>query len=286
MTNKISVITVTFNAAATLETTILSVIGQSYPDIEYVIIDGDSSDGTKEIIRKYKSALGHYISEKDSGIYDAMNKGIKASSGDWIIFLGADDVFYNNNIVSKIFSSDSVNGYDFIYGDVIFKSGYKIIGGSRDYIKLIDRNIVHQAIFYKKKIFDKLCVFNLKYKILADYELNLRIFRNPSFKKLYIPEVITLFNNKGLSNTTIDELFFKDQLEYLIHEEKISPKSPSLQQYYFYYGIARVFRNDWFNGLKNLYRSVTSGNRKFYFFLLAGKFFLSKIGIGGKIKVC
>ena len=285
MINKISVITVTFNAAATLENTILSVIHQSYPNVEYVIIDGDSSDGTKQIIKKYEPFLGNYISEKDNGIYDAMNKGIKACTGDWIIFLGADDVFYNNTIVHKIFNTYSINEYDFVYGDVIFKIGGKIIGGPKNYNQLIDCNIVHQAIFYKKDVFHNLQTFNLKYKILADYELNLRIFRNSSLKKLYIPEVITLFNNKGISNTTIDELFFKDQLNYLISEQKISSNSPLLQQYYFYYGFAKIFKNEWLSGWGNLLHALTSGRRKFYFFLMSGKLLLTKMGIGKKITV-
>ena len=120
MNDKISVITVTYNAVATLEATILSVIRQSYSNLEYLIVDGDSSDGTKEIIKKYQSALGYYISEKDKGIYDAMNKGIKACTGEWIIFLGADDVFYNNDTINKIFNKYDVEKSDFIYGDVIF----------------------------------------------------------------------------------------------------------------------------------------------------------------------
>ncbi len=283
---KITVITVSYNAAPTILQTIKGVFSQTYSNLEYIIIDGKSTDGTIEIIKKFQNKLGYWISEKDNGIYDAMNKGIKACTGNWIIFLGADDVFYNNNIVNKIFNTYKVTEYDFIYGDVIFKSNGKIIGGDRNYGKLIDRNIVHQSIFYKKQIFGKLQTFNLKYKILADYELNLRIFKDFSLKKLYIPEVISLFNNKGLSNVIIDELFFKDQLNYLICEEKMPSNSPLLQKYYFYYGFSRVFKGEWLSGLKNVFHALTSGKRKFYFFLLTGKFLLSKIGIGKKIKVC
>ena len=286
ITPKISVITVTFNAAATLEKTILSVISQSYPNLEYLIVDGDSSDGTKEIITKYRSELGHYISEKDKGIYDAMNKGIKACTGEWIIFLGADDVFNSNNTINEIFNKYDVKQLDFIYGDVIFKSNGKIIGGTRNYHQLIERNIVHQSIFYRSEIFYKLQMYNLKYKILADYELNLRIFKDHSLKKLYISETVTLFNNKGLSNVTLDELFFKDQLKNFIVEDKISSHSPLLQQYYFYYGFSKIFKNEWIVGIKDVFRALTSGKRKFYFFLLTGKLVLSKMGIGKKMRVC
>ena len=283
---KISVITVVFNAAATILQTAEAVFKQTYPNLEYIIIDGGSTDGTLEIIKKIEPKLAYWVSEKDNGIYDAMNKGITASNGDWIIFIGADDVFYNNEVLSKIFieTIDKPHSIDFIYGDVLLKSKKKIFGGSRTYDELISRNINHQSRFYRKNIFSKTGSFNLKYKILADYELNLRIFRDQLLIKKYVPEVVTLYNNRGISYRVIDGNFYEDQLINFISIEKISPKDYRLQTYFFFYGFAHFFLGKRIKGLKIIVYSLSFGNRKFYYFLVGIKYLLSFFGFGEKIK--
>ena len=282
--DKITVVTVTYNAADTLENTILSVTNQSYHNLEFIIIDGESTDGTVEIIRKYQHRIAYWTSEKDNGIYDAMNKGIKAGTGDWIIFLGADDVFYNDEVLSKIFINNNGDGIDFIYGDVILKSKGKVYGGNRNYDQLIESNINHQSVFYNKTIFDKMGLFNLKYPILADFELNLHIFREPSLIKKYIPQVITIYNDKGLSNDVIDGNFFKDQLEYFLRIDKLSSKDHRLQPYFFYHGFAQFLTKKRMEGLKNIFYAMMFGKRKFYYFLVSGKYVLSFFKIGKKIR--
>jgi glycosyltransferase involved in cell wall biosynthesis len=277
--DKITVITVTYNATATLEKTIQGVIKQTYPHREYIIIDGGSTDGTLEIISKYQNNLAFWISEKDNGIYDAMNKGIRASTGDWIIFLGADDVFHNEDVLSNIFIKNEVDSLDLIYGDVILKSKNKIFGGSRTYDELISRNVNHQSIFYRKTIFEKTGLYNLKYKILSDYGLNLRIFRDPSFRKKYIPGVITLYNDKGLSNQVIDGNFYEDQLKYFLEVDRLSIKDPRLQKYFFFYGFAQFIKKGRIAGLKKILYSLSFGKRKFYYFLVSVKYFLSLMGV-------
>lgn len=281
---KITVITVAYNAAATITQTINSVFNQTYSNLEYIIIDGKSSDGTVEIIKKFQYKLGYCISEKDQGIYDAMNKGIKASTGDWIIFLGADDVFYNKEVLTNIFINNKVDSIDFMYGNVILKSKGKVYGGGKSYHELIARNINHQSVFYNKIVFDKMGFFNLKYPILADFELNLRIFRDPTITKKYIPQVITIYNDKGISNNIIDGNFFKDQLEYFLMIDKISPKDRRLQPYFFYYGFAEFLNKKRIEGLKNIIYALTFGKRKFYYFLVSGKYALSFLKIGKKIR--
>lgn len=284
MPDKVSVITVTYNAFATLENTILSVIHQSYPNFEYIIIDGGSTDGTVEIIKRYATKLAYWISEQDDGIYHAMNKGISASTGEWIIFLGADDIFYNEGILGKIFTGKDLASVDLLYGNVILKSRGTVFGGSRTYAQLIEKNVNHQSIFYRKSLLEKTGAFNLKYKILADYELNLRIFRDPGFKKEFVPEIITLYNDKGLSNQVIDGNFYQDQLEYFINIDNIPAKDDRLQTYFFFYGFARFIKNDIFAGLKIIIYSLTFGKRKFYYFLVSIKYFLSLLGFGRKIR--
>ena len=121
-TPKISIVTVTYNCISTVERTIRNVLGQTYPNIEYIVIDGASTDGTKEVIEKYADRLAYWVSEPDKGIYDAMNKGIKVATGEWINFMNAGDLFANADTIEKVFS-DKVYGNEVgvIYGDFILK---------------------------------------------------------------------------------------------------------------------------------------------------------------------
>jgi glycosyltransferase involved in cell wall biosynthesis len=280
----VSIIVVVYNAADSLEETIISVLEQDYPNKELVIIDGGSSDESLNIIKKYEHNISYWISEPDKGIYDAMNKGIYASSGKWIFFLGADDIFYSSNTLSEIFKKEEAN-IDFLYGNVQLKNSNKILGGERDYNKLLQFNIPHQAIFYKKTIFNKFGPYNIAYKILADYDLNLKIFRDASVLKQYTPAIVTVFDNKGVSNYTIDSAFFKDQLIYLRKKENLSAWDYRLQQYYFYYGFSLLMSGRLFNGINNIVRGILTGKRKIYFFLVASKFFASMLKIGKRIKL-
>ncbi|MEO6329139.1 MAG: glycosyltransferase family 2 protein [Ginsengibacter sp.] len=284
MDDKISIITVTYNAAATLEDTILSIIKQTYPNYEYIIVDGGSTDNTLEIIKKYQHKLAHWVSEKDSGIYEAMNKGIKASNGKWLIFLGADDVLYTNEVLNDIFLNNETDSIDFLYGDVIMKSKGTVFGGKWSYYKLVNRNINHQCIFYNRTIFEEQGFYNTKYKILADYEFNLRIFRKPYFKKKYIPQVVSVYNNRGISNQVLDEDFYVDQLEYFINTEKLSPGDYRLQTYFFFYGFTQLLKHKRATGFKNILHAIIFGRRKFFYCFFCVKYFFSLLGFGKKIR--
>lgn len=167
----ISVVTVAYNAVATIERTILSVINQTYPNIEYIIIDGGSTDGTVDIIKKYKDKIAYWVSEPDKGIYDAMNKGISVATGEWINFMNAGDCFYNNDVVKNILIERISLKTHVIYGDNIrlYNSGKKEYHHAYS-INVINRKIVgcHQSIFVsllnKKDVY-----FNTDYKLCADY---------------------------------------------------------------------------------------------------------------------
>lgn len=284
--DKVSIITVTYNASATLEHTIKSVLAQSYPLVEYIIIDGKSTDATIEIVRKYQKNIPYWISEKDNGIYDAMNKGIAAASGDWLFFLGADDVFCNNDVLQEIFGSGNTGTADMIYGNVRLKSSNALYGGSRTYYELIGKNINHQSIFYRKPVFDKVGLFDLSYPVLADYDMNMRIFRQDYLVKQYIPIDVTIFNDKGgASNIIIDDKFFRDKLEYFTAIEKRPANDPMLQQYYFYTGFITLFRGRQVKGLYNCLRAFTSGPRKFFYILVFIKLALAWFGVGKKMKI-
>ena len=118
----ISIITISYNAVKDIENTILSVLNQTYPNIEYIIIDGGSTDGTLDIIKKYQDKITYWVSEPDKGIYDAMNKGTLKATGEWLNFMNAGDTFYNEQVLENVFRDNNWENTDVIYGDVIYIS--------------------------------------------------------------------------------------------------------------------------------------------------------------------
>lgn len=170
----LSIITVSYNAVSTIETTIQSVVKQTYPSIEYIIIDGGSTDGTIDVINKYSKAIRYWISEPDKGIYDAMNKGIEKAMGDYFFFLG-DDQLISPTIISSIFT-ENIKDYSLIYGNVIYTSGNVFYSKFTNKL-LIHNTIHHQAAFYNRILFDNFR-YTTNFKLLSDYELNIRIYIN------------------------------------------------------------------------------------------------------------
>jgi glycosyltransferase involved in cell wall biosynthesis len=208
----ISVITVVYNGSKTCEKTIKSVINQTYDNVEYIIIDGGSTDGTLDIIEKYEDKIDYWISEKDSGIYDAMNKGIKVANGDWIYFLGADDILFD--VLDDLFKELDIEK-NAVYGDAYVPKQHKLYNGKFTKFKLFFNNICHQAIFYNKKVFQNR-QFDLKYKFLSDYAFNISIFDEKKFK--YVPIMIANYNDiDGRSSRIYDLNFKSDKLSLIKH---------------------------------------------------------------------
>jgi glycosyltransferase involved in cell wall biosynthesis len=177
----ITIITVVYNDVNSIEETILTVINQTYKNIEYIIIDGGSNDGTTDIIKKYEDRISYWSSEIDKGIYDAMNKGINKSNGEWIIFINAKDSFYSNDILSKInFNLE----YDVIYGktNIIYEHGNYILS-PRSVKYLLKRMIFcHQSVFVKRRLL-LLYPFDLEYQVASDYNLFYTLYtKNHYFK--------------------------------------------------------------------------------------------------------
>lgn len=205
----VSIITVVFNGEKYLEQTIQSVIAQNYDNVEYIIIDGGSNDGTVDIIKKYEDKIDCWISERDEGIYDAMNKGIDVASGDWINFMNAGDGFYDSEILKKIFLNKDLENYDVIYGDV------NNIYDSYSYIKKALRidNIkygmafCHQSSFVSKKLYQQ-NKFNKHYSICADYNFFLNIY-NYKYKFKQIPIIIANFQCDGISSNQEYKLLYE-----------------------------------------------------------------------------
>lgn len=214
MIPKITIITVVYNCASTLEETIVSIINQDFDNFEFIIIDGGSTDGTIDVINKFKDKITYWVSEPDKGIYDAMNKGIKLAKGDFVYFLGGDDLLYSNYVLNKI-SSRLIDKNKIYYGNVLFKTRNVIYDGKFNLLKIATRNISHQSIFYPREIFEKYS-FDTKYIIFADYELNLKLYGNSSYSFDYMPITVALFNDEGVSGSNVLDLYFeKDRLEII-----------------------------------------------------------------------
>ncbi len=174
---KITIITVCYNSAATLEKSILSVAGQTYKNIEYIIVDGNSKDETIAIIKKYEDKITKWISEPDQGLYDAMNKGIAMATGDLIGILNSDDTFYSNTVLSAIAAFHTQNSIDASVGNIVqHKEDGKVVRVySAKYWKPEKLKMgfmpPHPSIFFKRELFDTLGNYELGYTIGADYEL-------------------------------------------------------------------------------------------------------------------
>ncbi len=216
---KVSVITACLNSEKCLEVTIKSVVAQTYPNIEYIVIDGQSVDGTVEIIRKYKDYISCWISEKDRGISDAFNKGFALSKGEWLAYLNAGDAYCNNQAIGNLM--EDAKEYDIVYGGI--KSFHKNNRHPHYYypkdvngdIYWLNNAIPHQTSITSRKVFEKIGMFDDKIKFSMDYDHFLRAYMN-GFRFKAIKETITQINNSGVSAA-----FWKEQLgEFLLIQKK------------------------------------------------------------------
>jgi glycosyltransferase involved in cell wall biosynthesis len=194
---KITIITVVYNSVNLIEGTINSVIQQDYENKEFIIIDGLSSDGTVEIIKKYNDIINIWKSEKDNGIYDAMNKALQYVTGDWIIFMNSGDQFINNHVLKELALNKS---YDMYFGATKVKSN-ELNDIIRYPLKInkIWRGMIccHQSIVFNSIIF-KNYIFNLKYLISADFDLVYKLIQNDS-KIKYVDNIISIYLDEGFS---------------------------------------------------------------------------------------
>ena len=218
---KISIITVTYNSRDTIKDTIESVRSQTYDDIEYIIIDGGSTDGTIEIVKEYENYVDVFISEPDEGIYDAMNKGIALASGDVIGFLHSDDEYYTSSVIEKIAQEFKKGSLDGIYADLIYvNSKNRVIRYWRSTEfkpNMLKKGWMppHPTLFLKKQIYEKYGMFDVRYKIAADYDFILRIFKQ-NLHIYYLPTIIYKMRLGGVSNKSIGNILKKTAEDYQI----------------------------------------------------------------------
>lgn len=205
---KVSIVTVCYNSEATIDETINSVINQSYNNLEYIIIDGKSKDTTLSIINKYQNKIDKIISENDKGLYYAMNKGIKLATGDVIGILNSDDLFFSNNTVKHIVEQFKNNQkLQLLYGNILYfnSTDYKVkrFWKSDSYFeKFFDFGNVppHPSVFVRKEIYKK-DVFNVNFKIAADYELLIRLLKKKKVKSYFLNKTIVKMRDGGISTS-------------------------------------------------------------------------------------
>ncbi len=238
---ELSVITVCKNEINSIEKTIQSVINQSERDkFEYIIIDGNSNDGTLDIISKYKDKIDIIISENDSGIFEAMNKGIKLSNGKYINFMNAGDYYINDNVI-KLFLNQN-NGAEFIFGDIIieYKNGFRF---RRKYFinnlksLLYFDSLSHQASFIKKSLFKRIGLYSTQYKIISDYDWSLKALFKYNCSYQYLQYPISFFNLYGVSNIKKHQELHHKERTFCQSQYYTQLEIAKYQKYRFFYDI-------------------------------------------------
>ncbi|MCX6784803.1 MAG: glycosyltransferase family 2 protein [Candidatus Komeilibacteria bacterium] len=207
---KISIITVCRNSAATIEDTIKSVLSQTYPEVEYLIIDGGSTDGTLEVIDKYRSQISKVVSERDNGIYDGMNKGLRLASGEVVGMINADDYYNYPEALQDVVNCLQQNQSEACYGDLIYVDRHqknKIVRrwrpGFYQPAKLKNGWIMpHPSLFIRKSVYERWGLFDASFRIAGDYELMLRFLKN-GLTVSYLPKFLVCMREGGVSGTNL-----------------------------------------------------------------------------------
>ena len=208
---KVSIITVCYNSEATIKETIESVASQSYSDIEYIIVDGKSTDNTLEIIQQFGNRVSKVISEPDNGLYDAINKGIGTATGNVIGLVHSDDILASTNVINNIVDVFNASGCDGVYGDLQYvdkQNANKVfrnwMSGEYEHGMFLKGWMPpHPTLYVKRELFEKYGNYDASFKFAADYELMLRFIHKHQIKLSYLPEVMVKMRTGGKSNSSI-----------------------------------------------------------------------------------
>jgi len=219
---KISIITAVYNNVRTISSCMESVLSQTHPDLEYIIVDGGSQDGTADVIRKYRKNIAKFVSEQDNGIYDALNKGIRMASGDVIGFLHADDLYADNTVIETVAANMALHDVDSCYGDLIYVQKDNTRRTIRYWKScpykegLFQRGWMppHPTFFVRRKVYEAHGVFDTSFRISADYELMLRFLEKNRISTVYIPEVLVKMRMGGASNRSFRNMMVKTAEDY------------------------------------------------------------------------
>ncbi len=208
---KISIITIAYNSQETIADTIRSVSGQDYDNIEYIVVDGNSKDKTVEIVKSFGNRVAKFISEKDKGIYDAMNKGVKNATGDIIGILNSDDFYADSTVITDVVDAMKKSNAQGLYADLVYVNRDdtdKIVrtwkAGNYRHGKFLSGWMPpHPTFFVRRECYEKFGLYSLELRSAADYELMLRFIHKHQIRMIYLPRVITKMRLGGQSNMTI-----------------------------------------------------------------------------------
>lgn len=208
---KVTIITVSYNSIRTISDTIKSVLSQTYPNIEYIVVDGGSTDGTTELIKSFGDKISKFKSEPDKGIYDALNKGILLATGDIVGIINSDDIFYNNYVIEKVAGTFMENQIDAVFGDVQFVNSINISKIVRYYSsKYFNINKfrygfmpAHPSFYVKRELFQTLGYYKTDYEIAADFELLVRFMYINKIQYMYLEMPFVSMRTGGVSNKSI-----------------------------------------------------------------------------------
>jgi glycosyltransferase involved in cell wall biosynthesis len=245
-----TVVIPTRNAAANVEACLSSLCMQTSSEYEVVVIDSASTDGTLNKLGNHAVMMDQVltcVSEPDAGVYDAMNKGIARARGEWLYFLGADDVLHDAEVFSDVAGFIATHRADIVYGDVVMKNSGVRYGGAFSLDRLLfEGNICHQAVFYRRSVFEKVGYYSLRYPIWADWEFNIRCFRNPGIRALWMDRVLAVYrDNFGISRK--EDPVFKNELPATLIRQRAAlerklERITSTFWYKLYRSLSRPFR--------------------------------------------
>lgn len=246
---KISIITATYNSAPTIRDTLTCIAGQEYPDIEHIIIDGLSKDNTLAIVSEYPHVV-KVISEKDNGIYDAMNKGVQLATGEVVGILNSDDFYDHHQVLTKVMKAFSDPAVDAVYGDLQYVKQHNIHAVTRTWRSGHFKKKYfyygwmppHPTFFVRRKIYDQAGLFNTSLRSAADYELMLRILLKHGVNVQYIPEVLVKMRAGGISNASLQNRLKANR------EDRMAWELNQLKPYFF---------TTWLKPVRKIFQFIT-----------------------------
>jgi glycosyltransferase involved in cell wall biosynthesis len=221
LTPLISIITINYNDAAGLERTIQSIVSQTYADFEYLVIDGNSTDGSKEVIKRYADKIAYTISEPDSGIYNAMNKGIAQAKGKYLLFINSGDELLDAESLTTV--QTFIGGEDLVYFDLILRSPngsseIKYYPDNLSFLHFVGSSLPHPATFIKRELFDRFGNYNEALKIISDWAFFITVVCKYQVSYKHIPKVFSVFNLEGISSDMNNRKRIEEEKKQVIRD--------------------------------------------------------------------
>lgn len=209
----VSIVFAVLNGGDATRKTLRSVFSQTYAEKELLIVDGGSGDGTLDLIRENEESIDYWVSEPDGGIYDAFNKGVRLAQGDWVYFMGAGDIFFDETVLERLLTP--APGGQLVYGNVVWGDTDRLYDGIFSKWKLCSQNICHQAIVYRRELFKKWGGFDTRYRLWADWAFNMKCFGSPETAPEYKNVTVAHYDGNGTSSRSLDEVFLADKTDLI-----------------------------------------------------------------------